>query len=157
MTDGSQQSLVVVAQTGTRLSDGTVIRETDSQAVQITADVTGSRSINAMNALTGTNDLGVIPLTGADAVIADIVQAAGIFNGFVGSRPAHLADRHGARASHFTGRIGGCHRHIQISRLRSGQLRHRSVYRSIQQQQAARYLRVFSQVPAGHLLPPCFY
>ena len=38
MTDKSQQSLVVVAQTGTRLSDGTMIHETDSQAVQITAE-----------------------------------------------------------------------------------------------------------------------
>ena len=52
--DRSQQSLVVVAQTGTRLADGTMSHETDSQAVQITANVTGSRSINAMNALTGT-------------------------------------------------------------------------------------------------------
>ena len=40
--DKSQQSLVVVAQTGTRLSGGTVIRETDSQAVQITANVSGT-------------------------------------------------------------------------------------------------------------------
>ena len=61
-----------------------MIRETDSQAVQITANVTGTRSINAMNALTGTNVLDV-PLTGADAAIAGIVQGAGIFNGFVGS------------------------------------------------------------------------
>ena len=43
----------MVAQTGTRLSDGTLIHETDSPAVQITANVTGTRSINAMNALTG--------------------------------------------------------------------------------------------------------
>ena len=57
--DKSQQSLVVVAQTGTRLSDGTMIHETDSQAVQITANVSGSRSINAMNALTGTTVMDV--------------------------------------------------------------------------------------------------
>ena len=95
MSDKSQQSLVVVAQTGTRLSDGTVIHETDSQAVQITANVSGTRSINAMNALTGTtNELGVaVPLSGADAVITDIVKAAKIHNGFVGSpRPTLQTD-----------------------------------------------------------------
>ena len=100
---GSQQSLVVVAQTGTRLAVpagspagtlGALSHETDSQAVQITANVTGSRSINAMNALTGTTALGdPAPLAGADAAIADIVQAAGIFNGFVGSaRPTLQTD-----------------------------------------------------------------
>jgi hypothetical protein len=93
---GSQQSLVVVAQTGTRLAVpagspagtlGALSHETDSQAVQITASVTGSRSINAMNALAGTTVLGdPAPLAGADAAIADIVQAAGIFNGFVGTK-----------------------------------------------------------------------
>ena len=78
----------MVAQTGTRLANGTLTHETDSQALQITANITGSRSINAMNALTGTNVLDV-PLTGADAAIAGIVQGAGIFNGFTGSaRPS---------------------------------------------------------------------
>ena len=82
----------MVAQTGARLANGTLTHETDSQAVQITANVTGSRSINAMNALTGTNVLD-IPLTGADAAIAGIVQGAGIFTGFVGSaRPSLQAD-----------------------------------------------------------------
>jgi hypothetical protein len=47
-----------------------------------------------MNALTGTTELEVpVPLTGADAVIAGIVKAAGIFNGFVGSpRPTLQTD-----------------------------------------------------------------
>jgi hypothetical protein len=83
-TDGTRQNLVVVAQTGIRQADDTLIREADSQAVQVTADVTGSRSINAMNALMPTNVLGD-PLTGADASIADIVRGAGIFGGFAGS------------------------------------------------------------------------
>ena len=42
---------LVVAQTGKRLANGTLSKVTDSQAVQITANVTGTRSINAMNAL----------------------------------------------------------------------------------------------------------
>jgi hypothetical protein len=98
---GSQQSLMVIAQTGTRLpvptdspagTLGALIHETDSQALQITANVTGSRSINAMNALTGTNVLDV-SLTGADAAIAGIVQGAGIFNGFIGTaRPSLQTD-----------------------------------------------------------------
>ena len=84
--DGSQQSLLVIAQTGTRLSDGTLSREIDSPAVQITADVTGSRSINAMNALR-------TQPTGADADIASIVQQSGIFTGFGGSaRPTVQTD-----------------------------------------------------------------
>ena len=92
MTDESQQSLVVVAQTGTRLADGTVIHETDSQAVQITANVTGTRSINAMNALTGTNVLDARS-PGLTPTIAGIVQEAGIFTGFVGStRPTLQTD-----------------------------------------------------------------
>jgi hypothetical protein len=84
--DGSQQSLLVIAQTGKRLSDGTLSREVDSTAVQITADVTGSRSINAMNALR-------TQPTGADADIAGIVQQSGIFIGFGGSaRPTVQTD-----------------------------------------------------------------
>ena len=71
---------------------GALTHETDSPAVQITASVTGSRSINAMNALTGTNVLDV-PLTGADAAIAGIVQGAGIFTGFVGRPPPDPACR----------------------------------------------------------------
>ena len=103
-TDGSRQNLVVVAQTGIRQADDTLIRETDSQAVQITADVTGSRSINAMNALMPTNALGD-PLTGADADIADIVRGAGIFGGFVGAvRPTLQTD------GNFTGVTGDVYR-----------------------------------------------
>jgi hypothetical protein len=84
--DGSQQSLLVIAQTGKRLSEGTLSREVDSTAVQITADVTGSRSINAMNALR-------TQPTGADADIAGIVQQSGIFSGFGGSaRPTVQTD-----------------------------------------------------------------
>ena len=84
--DGSQQSLVAVAVTGTPQADGTVSREVDSQAVQIVADVNGSRSINAMNALTGT-------ITGADADIASIVQGAGIYSGLIGAaRPTLQTD-----------------------------------------------------------------
>jgi hypothetical protein len=45
--------------------------------VQITADITGSRSINAMNALTTP--------PGTDAGIAGIVQQAGNFAGSAGS------------------------------------------------------------------------
>ena len=82
------QNLVVIAQTGTRLtnadgSPGALTHEIDSPAVQITADVTGSRSINAMNALSTTP-------TGADAEIASIVQQAGIFTGFVGTTRSAL-------------------------------------------------------------------
>jgi hypothetical protein len=84
--DGSQQSLLVIGQTGTRLSDGTLSREVDSTAMQITANVTGSRSINAMNALR-------TQPTGADADIASVVQQSGIFTGFGGSaRPTVQTD-----------------------------------------------------------------
>ncbi len=85
---GGAQNIVVVAQTGTRLPslpDGTLgalSREIDSPAVQITANVTGSRSINAMNALTTP--------PGADADIAGIVQQAGIFTGWSGSARSTL-------------------------------------------------------------------
>ncbi len=80
--DGTQQDLVVVAQTGTKLPNGTLTHVTDSTPVQITADVTGTRSINAMNALVGTPD-------GADGAIVDIAREASILTGFVGSgRPA---------------------------------------------------------------------
>jgi hypothetical protein len=60
------------------MQDGALSHEVDSAAVQITADITGSRSINAMNAPS------TLP-TGADADIASIVQQTGIFTGFVGS------------------------------------------------------------------------
>ena len=76
---GTQQNLVVIAQTGTLQANGSLTGEIDSPAVQITADVTGSRSINAMNALVNT------PTTTADANVAAIVQQAGIFTGFGGA------------------------------------------------------------------------
>ncbi len=85
---GGPQNIVVVAQTGTRLPSlpdgtlGTLNREIDSPAVQITANVTGSRSINAMNALTTP--------PGVDADIAGIVQQAGIFTGWTGSARSTL-------------------------------------------------------------------
>jgi hypothetical protein len=53
--------------------------------VQITANVTGSRSINAMNALSTQ-----LTADDADANIASIVQQAGIFTGFVGTTRAAL-------------------------------------------------------------------
>ena len=94
---GGSQSLVVVAQTGTRLAApagspagtlGALTHEIDSPAVQITANVTGSRSINAMNALSTQ-----LQPNDADANIASIVQQAGIFTGFVGStRPTLQTD-----------------------------------------------------------------
>jgi hypothetical protein len=79
---GGSQTIVVVAQIGARqpgLPDGSLgapSREADSPAVQITAHVTGSRSINAMGALTTS--------TGTDVGIAGIVQQAGIFTGWTG-------------------------------------------------------------------------
>jgi hypothetical protein len=78
--DGSQQSLVVVAQTGKRLADGTLSKVTDSLAVQITATVGSTRSINAMNALS-TADLG------ADANITALVKESGILSGIGAGRP----------------------------------------------------------------------
>ena len=80
---------MVIAQTGTRLtiadgSLGALTHEIDSAAVQITANVTGSRSINAMNALMHHAD------SRADAEIASIVQQAGIFTGFVGTTRSAL-------------------------------------------------------------------
>ncbi len=87
---GTQQDLVVVAQTGIRQADGTLTREIDSPAVQITADVstTGSRSISA----TGHSPAPPCP-PGADATLISIVQQAGIFTGFVGTtRPTLQTD-----------------------------------------------------------------
>ena len=93
----------MIAQTGTRLTNtdgslGALTHEIDSPAVQITANVTGSRSINAMNALSTTP-------TGADADIASIVQQAGIFTGFVGTtRPTLQTD------GNFTAKAGDSYR-----------------------------------------------
>ena len=79
--NGSPQNLVVVAQTGTRLTNNALTQITDSAAVQITAEPTGVRSINALKAL-------ATPLSGADARIASIASEAGIYTGSTGtSRP----------------------------------------------------------------------
>ena len=96
--DGSQQDLVVVAQTGTPLADGSLTMVTDSTPVQITANVTGARSINAMNALVTTPD-------GADGAIADIASEASIFTGFVGSARPTLQT-----VGNFTAETGGTYR-----------------------------------------------
>ena len=74
----STESLEVIAQTGTALADGSLSDEIDSPAVQITASVTGTRSINAANAL-------LTPLTGPDAASVAIAQSATIFGGFNGA------------------------------------------------------------------------
>ncbi|MEA2742807.1 MAG: hypothetical protein QOG25_1178, partial [Acetobacteraceae bacterium] len=79
--DGTQQSLVVVAQTGTRLANGSLSQVTDSQAIQISASVTGARSINAMNAL-------ITAPSGADANVAAVVKEAGVLSGFGSGRPS---------------------------------------------------------------------
>jgi hypothetical protein len=79
-TDGSSQNLTVVAQTGTLQSNGTLTQEIDSPAVQITANVTGSRSINAMNALS--TQLSEID---PDASTVSIAQQAGILTGWSGA------------------------------------------------------------------------
>ena len=71
---GSSQDLVVVAQTGTLAANGTLNNVTDSPAVQITASVTGTRSINAVGALR------TVP-TGSDASFVNTASAASIFTG----------------------------------------------------------------------------
>ena len=96
--NGSQQDLVVVAQTGTVQANGRVTMATDSTPVQITADVTGTRSINAMNALVTTP-------SGADGAIADIASEASIFTGFVGSARPTLQT-----VGNFTAETGGTYR-----------------------------------------------
>ena len=77
---GTQQDLVVVAQTGTRLADGKLSNVVDSPAVQITASVTGTRSINAVGAL-------LTRATGTDANFVNTAQEASIFTGFGKARP----------------------------------------------------------------------
>ena len=77
---GSSDDLVVVAQSGQRQSDGTIINEIDSPAVQITASVTGARSLNAIAALN-------TPITGTDGDFVTIARQASIFSGFGAARP----------------------------------------------------------------------
>ncbi len=78
--NGSQQDLVVVAQLGTRLANGTLSNVVDSPAVQITASVTGTRSINAAGAL-------LTQAKGSDAAFVNTAQEASIFTGFGQPRP----------------------------------------------------------------------
>lgn len=93
--NGSQQDLVVVAQTGTSLPSGALIHVTDSTPVQITANVTGARSMNALVDTPG----------GADGAIADIASEASILTGFVGSgRPSVQT------VGNFTAQTGGSYR-----------------------------------------------
>ena len=75
---GSSESLEVVAQSGKLNTDGTISNEIDSPAVQITNSVTGTRSINAANAL-------LTASTGTDAASIAIAQSANIFTGFNGA------------------------------------------------------------------------
>ncbi len=78
---GSQQDLVVVAQLGTRLADGTLSKVIDSPAMQITASVTGTRSINAVGAL-------LTRAAGSDADFINTAQEASIFTGLGQARPS---------------------------------------------------------------------
>lgn len=78
---GSQQDLVVVAQLGTRLADGKLSNIVDSPAIQITASVTGTRSINASGAL-------LTRASGSDANFVNTAQEASIFTGFGQPRPS---------------------------------------------------------------------
>jgi len=80
---GSRQELVVVAQLGARLASGTLWNVVDSPAVQITASVTGTRSVNAAGAL-------LTGATGSDANVVITAQEASIFNGFGKARPILL-------------------------------------------------------------------
>ena len=77
---GSQQDLVVVAQLGSRLPDGTLSNVINSPAVQITASVTGTRSLNGIGAL-------LTRATGADAGFVNTAQEASIFTGLGKARP----------------------------------------------------------------------
>jgi len=75
------QNLTVVARTGTGNADNSILAgEIDSPAVQITATVGDTRSINAMNALATPLDP-----TDPDASTVSIAQAAGIFTGWSGA------------------------------------------------------------------------
>lgn len=82
-TNDTRQSLVVVAQTGVALPDGTLGQVVDSPAMQIEADVTGTRSVNAMNAMT------TVP-TGPDAYVVNVVKQAAILSGGFGVAPPTL-------------------------------------------------------------------
>ena len=81
-SSGSAQDLVVVAQTGTTDSDGTLHNVTDSAAVAITLSATGQRSINGAGALLSST------LGSPDAAFVGVAQQASIFAGTgPGSQP----------------------------------------------------------------------
>jgi len=85
---GGSQSLTVVAQAGKLLSDGNMTQEIDSQAVQITATIAGTRSINAMNALSTR-----LSEDDPDAGTVGLAQQAAIFTGWSGAaRPTLQTD-----------------------------------------------------------------
>ena len=77
---GSQQDLVVVAQLGKRLASGASSNVIDSPAVQVTASVSGTRSVNAVGAL-------LTQAKGSDAAFVNTAQEASIFSGFGQARP----------------------------------------------------------------------
>jgi hypothetical protein len=79
-SDGTRQDLTVVAQAGTPKSDGSVANPVDSQPVQVTASVTGTRSLNALTAL-------AMPPTDTDANAAAIAREAQILTGTGSGRP----------------------------------------------------------------------
>ncbi len=82
--NGDQQSLTVAAQTGTLLASGAIVGEVDSQAEQIAASVTGTRSLNATAALASNP-------SGTDTATASLVQSADIFSGLTGTARPTLA------------------------------------------------------------------
>ena len=89
---GSKQDLLVVAQTGTLNNDDTLKNPVDSAAIQITAGITGSRSINAAAALrtpTGT-DAGFVALA-AEATTLTGTKHANLTT--VGNLTAAAGDR----------------------------------------------------------------
>jgi len=81
---GSKQDLLVVAQTGTLANDDTLTNPVDSPAVQITATVTGTRSINTAMALQTTP-------TGGDAGFMALAQTASVAIPTTATRPSLTA------------------------------------------------------------------
>jgi hypothetical protein len=80
----STSDIVAVAQSDVFSTSGSVIGAVDSKALQITADTTGTRSINALGALDTT------PL-GNDAQFVSLGQEANIFSGFGTNKRPGLA------------------------------------------------------------------
>jgi hypothetical protein len=76
--EGTHQGIVLVAQTGTLLANGTLTHVTDSPAIQITAKAAATGSINAMNAIVASS-------TGSDASTERIASEANILIGLPGS------------------------------------------------------------------------